>query len=242
MELYPAIDLRGGRCVRLLQGRFDQETVYSDDPVQTALRWQDEGARWLHVVDLDGARQGEPQQLALLRDICQAVRISVQFGGGLRSERAIEQAFEAGAARVILGSVAVTHPDFAERMFRQWGERVVLGVDVRGGNVAIAGWQEQTEIDAIDLIQQMAGRGARRVIVTDISRDGTLRGSNLELMYRLVERGGIPVIASGGIATVDDLFALQEAGVEGAILGKALYTGSIRLREAIEQVRRKCWN
>lgn len=240
MELYPAIDLRGGRCVRLLQGRFDQETVYSDDPVQTALRWQEEGARWLHVVDLDGARLGEPQQLHILRDICRAVRIPVQFGGGLRHEQAVAQAFEAGAARVILGSVAVTHPDFAERMFRQWDERIVLGVDVRAGNVAIAGWQEQTEIDATELILQMARRGARRVIVTDISRDGTLRGSNLELMARLVEHTGIPIIASGGIATLDDLWALQEAGVEGAILGKALYTGSIRLREALEQVRSSC--
>lgn len=222
--------------MRLLQGRFDQETVYSDDPVQTALHWQEEGARWLHVVDLDGARLGEPQQLHILREICRAVRIPVQFGGGLRHEQAVSQAFDAGATRVVLGSVAVTHPDFAERMFRQWGERVVLGVDVRGGNVAIAGWQQQTEIDATELILQMATRGAQRVIVTDISRDGTLRGSNLELMARLVERTRIPIIASGGIASISDLLELREVGVEGAILGKALYTGSIRLREAIEQV------
>ncbi len=236
MELYPAIDLRGGRCVRLLQGQFDAETVYSDDPVQTALRWQSEGARWLHVVDLDGAREGAPQQLPVLHSICEAVHIPVQFGGGLRSERAVAQAFEAGATRVVLGSVAVTHPEFAQRMFREWGERVVLGVDVREGKVAIRGWQEQTEVDALRLIQQMAHLGARRVIVTDISRDGTLQGPNRDLLKQLVEEAGIPVIASGGVSRLEDLLALKEIGVEGAIIGKALYTGSIRLKEALEKV------
>ncbi|GIV19615.1 MAG: 1-(5-phosphoribosyl)-5-[(5-phosphoribosylamino) methylideneamino] imidazole-4-carboxamide isomerase [Armatimonadota bacterium] len=237
MELYPAIDLRGGRCVRLLQGQFDAETVYSDDPVQTALRWQSEGARWLHVVDLDGAREGTPQQLSVLHSICEAVHIPVQFGGGLRSEQAVAQALEAGATRVVLGSVAVTHPEFAQHMFREWGERVVLGVDVREGKVAIRGWQEQTEVDAVSLIQQMANLGARRVIVTDISRDGTLQGPNLELLQRLVEEAGIPIIASGGVSCLEDLLMLKKTGVEGTIIGRALYTGSICLKEALEKVR-----
>jgi len=236
MELYPAIDLRGGRCVRLLQGQFGAETVYSDDPVQTAMRWQLEGARWLHVVDLDGAREGTPQQLHILQRISSAVSIPIQFGGGLRSEQAVAQAFEAGARRVVLGSVTVTCPDFAERMFRAWGERVALGVDVRGGKVAIRGWQEQTEVGALELIRRMADLGARRVIVTDISRDGTLQGPNLELLKRLVQGVDIPVIASGGIASVEDLLALRETGVEGAVIGKALYTGSLHLRDALEKV------
>lgn len=236
MELYPAIDLRGGRCVRLLQGQFDAETVYSDDPVQTALRWQSEGARWLHIVDLDGARLGKPQQLHILDNIVNAVRIDVQFGGGIRVEYHLLKAFEAGATRVVLGSAAVRDPEFAERMFDEWGERVVLGVDVREGKVAIHGWQEQTEVDALELIQRMAKLGARRVIVTDISRDGTLQGPNLELLKRLVQESGIPVIASGGVSSLDDLLALKETGVEGAIIGKALYTGHINLREALEKV------
>lgn len=237
MELYPAIDLRGGRCVRLLQGQFDAETVYSDDPVQTALRWQSEGTRWLHVVDLDGARTGKPQQLHILENIVDAVRIDVQFGGGIRAEHHLLKAFEAGATRVVLGSVAILYPEFAERIFDEWKERVVLGVDVREGKVAIRGWQEQTEVDALELIQRMAELGARRVIVTDIARDGTLQGPNLLLLKRLVQEAGIPIIASGGVSSLDDLLALKETGVEGAIIGKALYTGAINLKEALEQVR-----
>lgn len=237
MELYPAIDLRGGRCVRLLQGQFDAETVYSDDPVQTALRWQSEGTRWLHVVDLDGARTGKPQQLHILENIVDAVRIDVQFGGGIRAEHHLLKAFEAGATRVVLGSVAILYPEFAERIFDEWKERVVLGVDVREGKVAIRGWQEQTEVDALELIQRMAELGARRVIVTDIARDGTLQGPNLQLLKRLVQEAGIPIIASGGVSSLDDLLALKETGVEGAIIGKALYTGAINLKEALEQVR-----
>lgn len=236
MELYPAIDLRGGRCVRLLQGKFDAETVYSDDPVQTALRWQSEGARWLHVVDLDGAREGTPQQLHILQHISGSVSILIQFGGGLRDEQAVERAFDSGAARVVLGSVVVTDAELAKRMFHRWGERVAVGVDVRDGKVAIRGWQEQTEVDAVDLIRRIANWGARRVIVTDISRDGTLQGPNLALLERLVDEAGIPIIASGGVSSLDDLLALKQTGVEGAIIGKALYTGSVRLKEALEKV------
>ncbi len=237
MEIYPAIDLRGGRCVRLLQGRFDAETVYSDNPVEVALRWQEEGAGWLHVVDLDGARAGAPQQLQIVAQIAQAVRIPIQLGGGIRTETDVQKAFEAGVARVVLGSVAVHDPAFAERMFAQWGERVVLGVDARDGKVAVHGWQEQTEVDALELIRQMAQRGARRVIVTDIARDGTLTGANLQMLSLLVREAGVPIIASGGVASLDDLLALKQAGVEGAIIGQALYTGRIRLREALERVR-----
>lgn len=236
MELYPAIDLRGGRCVRLLQGQFDAETVYSDDPVQTALRWQSEGARWLHIVDLDGARAGKPQQLHVLDNIVDAVRIPVQFGGGIRAEHHLLKAFGAGAMRVVLGSVLITDPEFAECVFHEWGQRIVLGIDVREGKVAIRGWQEQTEVDALELIQRMVKLGARRVIVTDISRDGTLQGPNLQLLKRLVQEAGVPIIASGGVSSLDDLLALKETGVEGAIVGKALYTGNISLRDALERV------
>ncbi len=236
MDLYPAIDLRGGRCVRLVQGRFDAETVYSDDPVETARRWQSEGARWLHVVDLDGARLGSPQQLHIVAQIAQAVQIPIQLGGGLRTEADVQGAFAAGATRVVLGSVAIQKPEFAERIFARWGERVVLGVDAREGKVAVRGWQEQTEVDALELIRQMARRGATRAIVTDIARDGTLRGANLEMLSLLVRESGVPIIASGGVASLDDLTALKTIGVEGAIIGQALYMGKIRLRDAIEEV------
>lgn len=236
MEIYPAIDLLGGRCVRLQQGRFDTETVYSDDPVQTALRWQEEGARWLHVVDLDGARRGRPQQLDIVERITDAVRIPVQVGGGMSAIFFIDQAFRAGAARVVVGTAVVSDPKYAQKVFFEFGNLVVLGVDARDGKVAIRGWQEQTEIDALQLIQQMAEFGARRVIYTDIARDGMLTGVNLEALRVLVREAGIPVIASGGVASLDDLVALKEIGVEGVIIGQALYTGAIRLREALEKV------
>lgn len=236
MELYPAIDLRGGRCVRLLQGRFDAETVYSDDPIHTALRWQEDGARWLHVVDLDGARDGKPQQLSIVERIVQAVHIPIQLGGGIRTEQDVRQAFDAGVSRVVLGSAAVNHPEFAERMFARWGQSIVLGVDARDGKVAIRGWQELTELDALTLIQQMVQRGATRVIYTDIARDGTLAGANLEILTRLVQETSVPIIASGGAASIDDLIALKQIGVEGAIIGRALYTGAISLREALRKV------
>ena len=236
MQVIPAVDIKGGRCVRLIQGKFDQETVFADDPVQMALHWQSLGASRLHVVDLDGAREGTPRQLDILDRIVDAVRIPVQFGGGLRDEQAVRKAFEAGAERVVLGSVAIVAPEFAQRMFADWGERIALGVDVRHGKVAVHGWQEQTEIHALELIREMVQRGARRVIVTDISRDGTLQGPNLELMATLVRDAGVPIIASGGVSTPDDLLALKKTGVEGAIIGKALFTGDISLPEALEKV------
>ncbi len=237
MEIYPAIDLRGGRCVRLLQGRFDAETVYSDDPVQTALRWQEEGARWLHVVDLDGARVGKPQQLDVVERIIDAVRIPVQLGGGIRAIHHMEQAFNIGVARVVIGTAMVAGDDkFAQKIFFRERDLVVLGVDARDGKVAIRGWQEQTEVDALQLIQQMAKYGARRAIFTDIARDGTMRGVNLEMLSLLVREAGIPIIASGGVASMDDLLALKQIGVEGVIIGQALYTGAISLREALEKV------
>lgn len=236
MEIYPAIDLLGGRCVRLLQGRFDAETVYSEDPVQTALRWREEGARWLHVVDLDGARIGKPQQLDVVERIVDAVRIPVQFGGGIRAEHHMEQAFRAGVARVVLGTAMVSDQKFARKILFGWGGLVVLGVDAREGKVAIHGWQEQTEVDALQLIQQMAEYGARRVIYTDIARDGTMAGVNLEMLSLLVREAGIPIIASGGVASIDDLLALKQIKVEGVIIGQALYTGAISLREALQRV------
>lgn len=236
MEIYPAIDLLGGRCVRLQQGRFDTETVYSDDPVQTALRWQEEGARRLHVVDLDGARRGLPQQLDLVERITDAVRIPVQVGGGMCAIHYIDQALRAGAARVVVSTAVVTDHKYAKKVFFRLGDLVILGVDARDGKVAIRGWQEQTEVDALQLIQQMADFGARRVIYTDIARDGMLTGVNLETLRVLVREAGIPVIASGGVASLDDLVALKEIGVEGVIVGRALYTGAIRLRDALEKV------
>lgn len=223
--------------MRLLQGRFDAETVYSDDPVDMARRWQSEGARWLHVVDLDGAREGAPQQLPIVAEITRAVDIPVQLGGGIRDQESVRRAFTIGVQRVILGSAAIANPDFAQRMFAEWGERIVLGVDARGGKAAIHGWQTQTEVDALELILRMKTYGASRVIYTDIARDGTLKGANLMVLKELVEQSNVAIIASGGIASLEDLLELRAIGVEGAIVGKALYTGQLNIRMALEKVR-----
>jgi phosphoribosylformimino-5-aminoimidazole carboxamide ribotide isomerase len=231
MILFPAIDLRGGKCVRLTLGDFAQETTYSDDPVEVAMRFQDQGARWLHVVDLDGAKSGAPQQLALVRQICDAVRIPVQVGGGMRTAEAAARALDAGVARVIVGSALVSDPALADQLFTDLGDRVVAGIDARDGLVAVLGWQSGSSIRAIDLASDMERRGCQRIIFTDIGRDGTLTGPNIPALQELIGAVTIPIIASGGVSCDQDLTDL--VGLvpppEGAILGKSLYEGRIEL-------------
>ena len=234
MEIIPAIDLRGGRCVRLEQGDFNREQAFSDDPVAMAQRWLSEGARRLHVVDLDGARQGEPQHWRVLGEIAGAVGIPVQLGGGLRSRDTIECALGMGIERVIVGTVAVQDPEWARETFAFFGARVALAIDARDGQVAVRGWQEATGIDAIEFAKQMVELGARRIVFTDIARDGMQTGPNLESLRTMVEAVIIPVVAAGGVTTIADLRALSEVGVEGAIVGRALYSGALSLRDAIK--------
>jgi phosphoribosylformimino-5-aminoimidazole carboxamide ribotide isomerase len=236
-EILPAIDLRAGRCVRLLQGDYSRETVFSNDPAAMARRWAEAGARRLHVVDLDGARSGRPENLTVIREITAAVPLPVQLGGGIRDREAVLAALGAGVERVILGTTLLTgDPALIDGLLAEFGERIVVGVDARHGRVAIQGWTETTERDAVELARELEARGARRLVYTDISSDGMLGGPNIEGVRRMAEALSIPAIAAGGVSSAEDvrrLAALEPLGLEGVIIGKALYTGAVRLEEVL---------
>jgi phosphoribosylformimino-5-aminoimidazole carboxamide ribotide isomerase len=234
MEIIPSIDLKDGRCVRLYQGDYRQETVYSDDPLAVALGWQAQGATRLHLVDLDGAANGIPANLDIISAIVETLDIPVQVGGGIRSVAAAERLLELGVARVVIGTAAVTEPSMVEELCRQrGGRRVVVALDARNGQVAINGWRENTSVSVSQLARDMAALGVIRLLYTDISRDGTLTEPNFAANASLVERTGLSVLASGGIASLEHIRSLMSTGVEGAILGRALYTGDVDLAEAI---------
>ena len=236
MTVYPAIDLRGGRCVRLTQGNFGCETVYGDDPVTVARRWEAFGARWLHVVDLDGARAGWPVQAPLVEAICAAVRVPVQVGGGLRDVAAAAAVLDAGAARVVLGTIAVREPARAQAVCRAFPGRVAIGIDARDGVVKVAGWLEGGATDAATVARAARDWGAAAIVYTDIGRDGTQQGPDLDGTRAVARAAGIPVIASGGVGSLEhlrDVAALAGDGVEGVIVGRALYTGAVDLRDAL---------
>ncbi|MBI4552968.1 MAG: 1-(5-phosphoribosyl)-5-[(5-phosphoribosylamino)methylideneamino]imidazole-4-carboxamide isomerase, partial [Candidatus Latescibacteria bacterium] len=239
MLILPAIDLRGGRCVRLVQGRKEQETVYDDDPVHAACRWADQGASFLHVVDLDGAFTGGSQNLDVVERILRTVPVPIQLGGGIRSLDAIERVLASGVARVIIGTAAVTDPGLVAAAIDRWGAgRVVVGIDARDGQVAVRGWEEGAPLSAIEAARRVKRMGVERVVYTDIVRDGMLTGPNVEATRRLAVESGLRVIASGGVSSMDDLSrlaALGDDGIEGVIIGKALYEGTIDLKEAIER-------
>jgi len=233
MIIIPAIDLKGGRCVRLLQGQKDRETVYSHDPAEVARRWQAAGAEMIHVVDLDGAFGGAPRNLDSVRAIAAAVDTPFQFGGGLRTDEAVDTALAAGAARVIIGTKAASSPEWIAQLCRRHPGRIAAGIDARAGKVALEGWVEATDIDAVDLAQRMADAGVCAIIFTDISRDGMLTGPNAAATAELAAQVPVPVIASGGVSSLDDVRTLARLNISGAIIGKALYTGDIDLAEAI---------
>ncbi|PTX59631.1 1-(5-phosphoribosyl)-5-[(5-phosphoribosylamino)methylideneamino] imidazole-4-carboxamide isomerase [Melghirimyces profundicolus] len=240
--VYPAIDLRGGRCVRLFQGDYDQETVYQGSPASMARRWEAEGAPWIHVVDLDAAKTGEPVNLSVIRDIVGSVDIPVQVGGGVRDAGRLETLLDMGVSRVVIGSAAIDDPEFVEKALGQYGDRVALGLDARDGRVATHGWLEVSEILAEDLGKEMVALGAETFIFTDISRDGTLTGPNIPAVRSLAMATGKQVIASGGVKNVGNLVELarfRDEGVAGAIVGKALYTGDVDLKEALNAIRER---
>ena len=239
MEVIPAIDLKDGRCVRLYQGDFARESVYSDDPAAVARRWEEEGAVRLHVVDLDGAAEGRPRNAPLIEGIVKAVEMPVQVGGGIRSLQTLAEYLEMGVQRVVLGTSAVEDADLVEEACRRYGEAVVIGVDARDGYVATSGWTRGTRVLAVKLVAEMEGLGVRRFIYTDIARDGTLTGPNLDGVAHILSLVSVPVIASGGISSIEHLVELQGLGVEGAIVGRALYTGDVDLGRAIERVSRE---
>ena len=239
MTIYPAIDLRGGQCVRLTEGDFSRETVYGDDPVAMARRWRDDGASWLHVVDLDGARAGAPVQADVVARICRAVDVPVQVGGGLRDEAAVRTVLDAGAARAIVGTVAVRDPDLCERFCATFPGRIVVGIDARDGIARVSGWAEGSTVAATDLAATLAARGATAIVYTDIARDGTEQGPNVEETAKVARAAKIPVVASGGVGSLAHVRAVQARtadGIEGLIIGRALYTGAVALRDALAAI------
>jgi phosphoribosylformimino-5-aminoimidazole carboxamide ribotide isomerase len=237
MQIIPAIDIKDGRCVRLYQGDYDRMTVFGNDPVAVARRWVELGAERLHVVDLDGAKVGRPSNAQVVFAIVRAAGIPVQLGGGLRDRPSVEAALSLGVDRVILGTAALAHPELLRELVTDYGERIAVGVDARHGWVAVHGWQETSQIYASDFVQQMTDLGVKHIIYTDISRDGTLSGPNVDALAELVALNGPSVIASGGVGTLDDLLELARVGASGAIVGQALYTGAIQLPEALQALR-----
>lgn len=236
MTIFPAIDLRGGKCVRLFKGDFDQETVFSDQPAEVAQQWQAQGAQFLHLVDLDGARAGHSENLATVREILAAVTIPVELGGGIRTLEDIDEVLALGVRRVILGSVAVRDPELVAAACAKYGDRIVVGIDAKDGIVAVDGWGVSGDVDVITLAKRMKQAGVRTIIYTDISRDGTLAGVNVEATAKLARESGVHVVASGGVRDVRDIEALkpyEKDGIEGVIVGKSIYTGSLSLPEAL---------
>lgn len=240
MIVIPAIDLKGGKCVRLYQGDLEQATVYGDDPVAMAERWQSEGAQWLHLVDLDGAVGGRPVHLETLRAIAARLTIPIEFGGGLRTLEGAEAAIEAGASRLILGTVALESPDLLAEIARRYPGRIYVALDARDGRVATRGWKESSGVQVADAAAACERGGAAGFLFTDIARDGTGHGVNVDATVALAEAVDVPVIASGGVASLDDvvqLRAVERRGIAAAIIGRALYTGAVHLPEAIAAAR-----
>ena len=234
MQIWPAIDLYGGKAVRLLRGDYNQMTVYSDDPVSVAKDFERCGAKHIHMVDLEGAKTGGTPNLAIVRAVEQQTNLFIEIGGGIRSEEAVEAYLTAGAGRVILGTAAVTDPDFLVRMTAKWGERIAVSVDLRDGMAAIKGWTQKSALTCDALMERLQAAGVKTVICTDISRDGAMQGTNVPLYMDLGARYDMDFIASGGVSSMDDIRALKAGNVRGAIIGKAYYTGAIDLREALE--------
>ncbi|ARF68581.1 1-(5-phosphoribosyl)-5-[(5-phosphoribosylamino)methylideneamino]imidazole-4-carboxamide isomerase [Paenibacillus larvae subsp. pulvifaciens] len=236
--IYPAIDIRGGKCVRLVQGDYDKETVYHDSPVDVARSWEVQGARWIHLVDLDGAKAGHPVNDVIIGEITSSVSIPVQVGGGLRTEEDVNRLLSLGVKRVIIGTAAIEDREFVKQMLERYRERIVIGLDAREGYVATRGWLETSSVKVEDLASELARQGATTFIFTDISRDGMMEGPNVDAIVKLARNSGAKVIASGGVSKTEDLEQLaaeSPAGVSGAIVGKALYTGAIDLKRALNQ-------
>jgi len=244
MDVIPAIDLLNGKCVRLYQGDYDQAEVFNEDPVAMAQQWVNQGATRLHLVDLDGAKAGYPVNLEVISAIVRALEIPIQVGGGLRDRQSVADLLSTGVQCAILGTVAVEKPELVAELCREFPGQIIVGIDARNGRVATKGWLETSEVIATELAERMAQLGTAAIIYTDIHRDGTMQGPNLEALRELAAVVSIPVIASGGVSSVTDLLsllALESQGVTGAIVGRALYTGDVSLKEAIRAVGQGRW-
>ena len=233
MYIFPAIDLIDGKAVRLRKGDYNEVTVYSDSPADVAAGFEQKGARFLHVVDLDGAKDGTTANFQTVRDIIERTGLSVEIGGGVRDIERVKKYMDIGVDRVIIGTAAVTDPEFLAEAVKLYGDRIVVGVDVKDGFVAIKGWLEISEVPCFDFCEKLSKMGVNTVICTDISKDGMMSGTNVELYRQLKERFGMNIIASGGVSSIDDVRALSEMDIFGAIVGKALYTGDVDLERAI---------
>ncbi len=242
MLIIPAIDIKNGKCVRLIQGKADAETIFSDDPIDVALKWESKGAEFLHIVDLDGAFLGEPKNLGIVEKIIKSVSIPIELGGGIRNKTSIDRVFQIGVYRAILGTTALRDPDFVGEMCDIYGEKIAVGIDAKDGKVAIKGWTEIEEKTATDLASEMKECGVKTIIYTDIARDGMLTGPNIHSTKNLaMSVSGVDIIASGGVSSIEDIKKLMEIepyGVTGVIIGKALYTGNVRLEEVLLMVKK----
>ncbi len=239
MDVIPAIDLLEGRCVRLFQGDYNQSQVFNDNPVEVARQWESEGATRLHLVDLDGAKAGKPENWQAIEAIARAVDLPIQVGGGLRDADRVRALFDLGVQYAILGTAAVEKPELVSQLSEAFPGQIIVGIDARDGKVATRGWLETSEVMAVELAKQMSDRGAAAIVYTDIHRDGTLKGPNLTALRELASAIDTPVIASGGVSAISDLLSLLglvPAGVSGVIIGKALYTGDVSLKQAIRAV------
>jgi len=233
MEIIPAIDIRGGKCVRLYQGDYSQETIFNENPVTAALTWYSQGARWIHIVDLDGAVAGRPRNMEVLEEIIKESGLLIELGGGIRQEDVAERLLGQGVNRIILGTAAIENRELVKKLCQQFGESIVVSMDARDGRIAIHGWQKNTVFEVLQLSREMVDAGARRLIYTDIKKDGTLTEPNFDMISRLLAEVKVPIIVAGGISSEEHLRKLKQMGTEGVIIGKALYTGDIDLGEAI---------
>jgi phosphoribosylformimino-5-aminoimidazole carboxamide ribotide isomerase len=233
MEIWPAIDLRGGKCVRLRQGDYQQETVFADSPVDVARQFADQGARHLHIVDLEGAREGLPVNLPSVQDILASIDIECELGGGIRDEQSVNELLSFGLARLVIGTSALTNPEWFRTACRSYPNKLVLGIDARDGRAATDGWTNTSEVVAIDLARQFAAEPLAAIIYTDIATDGMMTGPNVTAMAEMQAAVDVPVIASGGVTTIEDIARLAAAGLAGCIIGRALYEGTLTLAEAI---------
>lgn len=237
MRIYPAIDIKDGNCVRLLQGRFSDLTVYGDNPTEMAKKWESLGGEYIHVVDLDGALKGQGINAKVIKSICKHVNVPVQTGGGIRTMEDIENKLACGISRVIIGTKAVRDADFVKRAVDKYGDKIVIGIDAKNSMVAIEGWEEVSEFKAVDFAKKMENIGVKTIIYTDIATDGTLQGPNLDAMAEMAKETNLDVIASGGVGSLEHIKTLVPTGVEGVIVGRALYTGNVNLAEAIKTVK-----
>ncbi len=233
MRIYPAIDIKDGKCVRLYKGRFDDVTVYGDSPADMAKKWEAQGGEYIHVVDLDGALKGHGVNADKIREICESVSVPVQTGGGIRTTEDIEAKLACGISRVIIGTKAVSDSEFVKRAADKYGDKIVIGIDAKDGMVAVEGWEKTSDFTAVEFAKKMVALGVKTIVYTDIATDGTLSGPNVAAMREMAAAVNADIIASGGIGSLDDILSLKDTGVEGVIVGKALYEGKIDLTKAV---------